>query len=69
MTVSVIEPVNNYRGNSSTTRFDFDFYIEDETQIQVLLTGADGVQSTLSYNIDYSINEFINKRGCNRNKK
>ncbi len=56
-------PYNNWNGNGSTKTFDFDFYIEDETQLIVLHTNSKGIQSTLKYGTDYSINEFKNENG------
>ena len=61
--ISETSPYNNYTGNGSTTQFDFDFYIENEEQLVVLLTDSSGVQTTLTYNTDYSINEIKNKNG------
>lgn len=55
-------PYNNWQGNGSTTTFDFDFYIENASQLDVFLTTPQG-QSKLVYNIDYSINEVKNKNG------
>ena len=56
-------PYNNWSGNGSTTTFDFDFYIEDETQLVVYHTDSDGVQTTLTLDADYSINEVGNENG------
>ena len=56
-------PYNNWSGNGSSTTFDFDFYIEDATQLTVYRTGSDGAQSKLTYGTDYSINEFKNENG------
>lgn len=56
-------PYNNWVGNGSTITFDFDFYIEDETQLAVYHTNALGVQTLLVYGVDYSINEFKNENG------
>ena len=58
-----INPYNNWSGNGSTTTFDFDFYIEDETQLAVYHTDSDGVQTTLTLDTDYSINEVGNENG------
>ena len=63
MTVSSIEPVNNYKGNGSTQKFDFDFYVEDASQLEVYLTNGAGLQTKLAYNTDYTIHEFKNKNG------
>lgn len=56
-------PYNNWSGNGNSTSFDFDFYIEDATQLAVYRTGIDGVQTKLTYGTDYSINEFKNENG------
>ena len=58
-----ILPVNNYKGNNSATEFEFDFYIEDETQLKVYLYDKFGVKHLLQYEQDYSINEIQNKNG------
>ena len=58
-----ILPVNNYQGNKVSVNFDFDFYIEDESQLKVTLYDKNNVKHTLLYNIDYSINEFKNQNG------
>ena len=63
MTVSKITPVNNYTGNGSATTFDFDFLIEDESELLVQYTDSDGVQTTLTLDVDYSINEVGNEEG------
>lgn len=58
-----IEPVNNHYGNNVTTDFDFDFYIEDETQLTVTYTNYNGVQTELTYGVDYTIHELGNETG------
>ena len=58
-----IEPVNNYFGNNSNTRFDFDFLINSSDELLVLYTGTNGVQTPLALNTDYSINEIGNTAG------
>lgn len=56
-------PYNNWEGNGSTKTFDFDFLIEDETQLVVYHTNSSGVQTVLTYGTDYSINELGNENG------
>ena len=56
-------PYNNWKGNGSTKTFDFDFLIEDETQLVVYHTNSSGVQTVLTYGTDYSINELGNENG------
>ena len=56
-------PYNNWNGNGSTKTFDFDFLIEDETQLIVYHTNSSGVQTVLTYGTDYSINELGNENG------
>lgn len=63
MTVSKIDPVNNYTGNSSTTTFDYDFLIEEENELLVQHTNYLGVQTTLTLNIDYTIGGVGNENG------
>ena len=58
-----IIPVNNYQGNNSSTQFDFDFYIENETQLCVYHFNSNNTKIKLTYGIDYSINELKNKNG------
>jgi len=57
------EPVKNHYGNNVATQFDFDFYIEDATQLSVVHTDLSDVVTTLTYGVDYSIHEFGNKNG------
>ena len=56
-------PYNNWKGNGSTKTFDFDFLIEDETQLIVYHTNSSIVQTVLTYGTDYSINELGNENG------
>lgn len=56
-------PYNNWQGNGLNKNFDFDFYIEDETQLAVFHTNAQGVQTLLVHGRDYSINELKNENG------
>ena len=63
MTVSTIVPVNNYPGNNSYTKFDFNFLIQSRDELQVSHTDKNGIVSILQYGIDYSINEIGNENG------
>ncbi len=64
MTVSSIVPVNNYTGNGSSTTFDFDFLIENESELVVTHKNINaGNETVLTIGIDYSINETGNKNG------
>jgi hypothetical protein len=63
MTVPKIDPVNNYAGNGSTTTFDFDFLIESSSELLVQHTNNLGVQTTLVYDTDYTINTIGNENG------
>lgn len=63
MTVSSIVPVNSYVGNSSTTEFDFDFLIENESELVVEHISENGVYTKLVYGVDYSINQIGSKNG------
>ena len=58
-----ILPVNNYDGNGTTTTFDFDFYIEATDELKVYFISNNGVQTLLTYDVDYSINELRNTEG------
>lgn len=63
MTISSIVPVNNYTGNGSNTKFDFDFLIENEAELVVTLINKDKTETTLQKGVDYSINETGNANG------
>lgn len=63
MTVSSIVPVNNYTGNSSVKKFDFDFLIEDENELVVQYTNKMEETKILTLGVDYSINEIGNPNG------
>ena len=63
MTVSSIIPVNNYTGNSSVTKFDFDFLIENQSELVVTHIDKKGTSNILEFGIDYSINELGNENG------
>ena len=63
MTVSKQTPVNNYAGNSSNKKFDFDFLINDSQELVVKLTDKNNVIRVLKEGLDYSINEIGNKNG------
>lgn len=58
-----IIPVKNYSGNGTTTKFDFDFYIENENQLVVYHTNKDGEQTLLELGKDYTINEIGQENG------
>ncbi len=63
MTVSSIIPVNNHTGNSSATKFDFDFLIENQSELVVTHIDKKGTSNVLEFGIDYSINELGNGNG------
>src|SRR5690606_3577015 len=44
-----------YNGNGSTTVFDYDCRIVNETHIEVIRTDADGVETTLTLTSDYPV--------------
>lgn len=68
MTVSENENVvYNWNGDNSTTTFDFDFLIEDESQLVVMYTNANGIQTTLEKDVDYTIAEIGNENGSHIN--
>ena len=54
-----IEPYNNYGGNNSNTKFDFDFFIEDTSQLSVVHIDSNGVGRNLVQDVDYSVHEFL----------
>lgn len=63
MTVLSNEPVNNFIGDGNATRFDFDFLIEKEEELYVVLTDSLGTHRELILNKDYSIAEVGNPKG------
>ena len=58
-----IDPVNNWAGNGSTTRFNFDYLINSEEELTVILTKSNSTQIVLVLGVDYSINEIKNPNG------
>ena len=58
-----ISPYNNYTGNGTAIQFDFDFLVENSSQLVVELLDSNGEKSTLEYGVDYSINELSNPNG------
>lgn len=58
-----ITPVNTWAGNGSNTTFDFDFLINKESELQVLHTSKDGIQTELQLNKDYTIYQIKNENG------
>lgn len=68
MTVSENENVvYNWNGDGSSTTFDFDFLIEEHTQLVVMFTNANGIQETLQKDVDYTIAEIGNLNGSHIN--
>ncbi|RAI13030.1 MAG: hypothetical protein DKM24_01100 [Candidatus Melainabacteria bacterium] len=64
MTVSKDEKLYyNWDGDGSTTQFDFDFSIDNESQLVVMHTDNLGLQTTLELNKDYTIDEVGNDNG------
>lgn len=64
MTVSSIVPVNNYVGNNSATKFDFDFRIENKDELVVtLFDNNNNVKIELLNDVDYSITGIGNENG------
>lgn len=58
-----ILPVNNYQGNGVCDKFDFDFYIEDKSQLKVCFFDENSIKTELINDLDYTINEVGNKNG------
>ena len=58
-----IVPVNTWAGNGVNTFFEFDFLINSENELKVLLTDEFSSQFELELNIDYSINQVGNANG------
>lgn len=52
-----ILPVNNYQGNNLSTIFDFDFSIDNPSQLKVYLYLDDGSKNELINGLDYLIND------------
>lgn len=60
--IPVTNPYNNWQGDNSTTKFDFDFLVENQSQLLVFVTAADTVRQ-LTYETDYTITGFGNNNG------
>lgn len=58
-----ILPVNNYIGNGSSTVFEFDFLIDDSTQLAVYFFDENDNKYKLEYGVDYSIEGIGNENG------
>ena len=58
-----INPYNNYRGDSVATKFDYDFLIQDASQLIVQKITEDDVAINLVNNVDYEIKEIGNVNG------
>lgn len=56
-------PVNNHFGNNEATQFDFDFFIENETQLKVTHTDFQGNETYPVLGVDYSIKSLGKKNG------
>ncbi len=63
MTVAVNHPENVHSGNASNTQFDFDFLIENESELVVNHINHNGITTTLRNGVDYSIHELNNPNG------
>ncbi len=63
MTVSSIPPYKVHCGNNSSKQFDFDFLIEDESQLVVKHMNKEEETNLLVNNLDYSIKEINNENG------
>ena len=50
-----VNPYNNYRGDGSATKFDFDFFIQDGSQLIVEKIDKNDVVVRLVENVDYEI--------------
>ncbi len=60
MTVSQAIPVNNYVGNGVNKIFDFDFPIENKSELTVTHISKEGIRKELVLGLDYVINEQEN---------
>ena len=58
-----VEPYNNWAGDGTTTQFDFDFYIENSSQLVVEYINSSGTRTTLTNDVDYTINEIGSESG------
>ena len=61
--IPVTNPYNNWQGDNSTTKFDFDFLVENQSQLLVFVTAADKTVRQLTYETDYTITGFGNNNG------
>ena len=58
-----VNPYNNYRGDGVATKFDYDFLIQDGSQLIVQKITEDDVAINLVNNVDYEIKEIGNVNG------
>lgn len=54
---------NIYNGNGATTSFDYQFKLYDESELIVIKTDANGNDTILSLNTDYSVSGIGNNNG------
>lgn len=55
MTLAVESAVERYVGDGATTSYDYRFKIFDETDLLVITADTSGVESTLTYQTDYTV--------------
>ena len=58
-----VNPFNNYKGDGLATRFDYDFMIENASQLIVQKISENDAVTTLINNVDYEIKEIGNNNG------
>lgn len=63
MTISSTTNRNRYEGNGSATSFDFDFYVAKESWLRVVHTDANGNETELVLNTDYTVSGAGDKSG------
>lgn len=52
-----------YNGNGSTDEFDYDFRVNDKTHLLVIHTDEDAAETTLTVDVDYTVNNVGNENG------
>ena len=64
MTINVLDTKEVYNGDGSTVEFDFGFKVAAEEDLVVFLTAADGVETVLTLNTDYTVVLNVNQNSA-----
>ena len=63
MTISTTTIKNSYRGNGSTTSFNYTFKITDQDDIDVIIRSASGTETTKTITTHYTVTGVGNASG------